>query len=184
MERLDPHARRDAFGSKINRDHSPILAYGVPWVSVMLASLAPMLPVIPPVPILPPLAYLLLLAWRLVRPGLLPLWAGLPLGFVDDLYSGQPLGSAILLFSVTLLALDAIEDKFPWRGFWQDWFVASLFIAAYVIISALLSGAAPTLIQLRVILPQLVLSAMLFPLAARLVAVLDRIRLWRVRRLR
>ena len=54
--------------------------------------------------------------WRMLRPGLLPLWAGLPMGLFDDMYSGQPLGSGILLFSLTLIALDLIELRFPWSG--------------------------------------------------------------------
>ena len=180
MEKLDPKARRDPFGKKINRDHSPVLAYGVPWSTILLGSLAPMLPIIAAGPILPPLGYLFLLAWRIYRPGLLPMWAGLPLGLFDDLYSGQPLGSAILLFSLTMIALDLIELRFPWRGFWQDWGIAALFLTVYVGFTALFSGANITLIQLTLILPQLGLSVLLFPLVAQLVAQLDRLRLTRI----
>lgn len=182
MEQINPRARRDAYGSKINRDHSPLLAYGVPWLSIMLGSLTPLLPVIAPAPVLPPFAFLIMIAWRLLRPGLLPLWAGLPLGLFDDLFSGQPLGSGILLFSLALIAIELIEVRFPWRGFWQDWLTATLLIALYVPVSALISGAALTVIQLSVILPQLLLSIMLFPIIARMVTLLDRFRLLRVRR--
>jgi len=126
---------------------------------------------------------MLLLAWRLLRPGLLPLWAGLPLGFFDDLYSGQPLGSAILLFSLTLIAVELIEVRFPWRNFWLDWLTAGAILVPYLIVAALLSGAEPTLVQLRVIVPQLVISVVLYPVVARLVSHLDRLRLRRVRRL-
>ena len=66
----------------------------------------------------------MLLGWRMVRPGLLPLWAGAPLGAFDDLVSGQPFGSAILLWSLAMIAIELIETRFPWRGFWQDWFTA------------------------------------------------------------
>lgn len=183
MDRLNPNARRDQFGSKINRSHSPILAIGMPWITIVLASLAPMLPIIAPAPIVPPLGYLFLLAWRVLRPGLLPMWAGLPLGFVDDLFSGQPLGSAILLFSVTMIALDLIEIRFPWRGFWQDWFVAGAFATLYILLSALFSGASITPIQLSLILPQLFLAILAFPIVAQCVSLLDRIRLRRMRRI-
>jgi len=183
MERLNPQSRRDPFGSRINRTQSPLLAYALPWASIMLGSLTPWLPVIAPAPILPPFAYVLLLAWRLLRPGLLPLWAGLPLGLFDDLYSGQPLGSGVLLFSVTLIVIELIELRFPWRNFWLDWLTASAMLIAYIALAALLSGAALTFVQLTVIVPQLLLSIVLFPIIARIVALLDRLRLMRVRRL-
>jgi len=183
MEALHPKARRDPFGSKINRAHSPLLAYGLPWLTILLGSLTPWLPVIAPAPVLPPFGFMLLLAWRLLRPGLLPLWAGLPLGFFDDLYSGQPLGSAILLFSVVLIAIELIELRFPWRNFWLDWLTASAILVPYLTIAALLSGAELTVVQLKVIVPQLIISIMLYPVVARLVSALDRLRLKRVRRL-
>jgi rod shape-determining protein MreD len=123
---------------------------------------------------------MLLLAWRLLRPGLLPLWAGLPLGLFDDLYSGQPFGSGVLLFSLTLIAIELIEIRFPWRNFWLDWLTASAMLIVYLGAAAVLSGAPLTVVQLTVILPQLLLSVVLFPIVARLVAHLDRLRLMRV----
>ena len=183
METLHPRARRDPFGSKINRTHLPLLAFGLPWLTILLGSLTPWLPVIAPAPVLPPFGFVMLLAWRLLRPGLLPLWAGLPLGLVDDLYSGQPLGSGVLLFSLALIAIELIEIRFPWRNFWLDWLTASAMLVVYLAVAAVLSGAELTVVQLRVILPQLLLSIVLFPVIARLVARLDRLRLMRVRRL-
>jgi hypothetical protein len=43
---------------------------------------------------------------------LLPVWAGTLLGLFDDMVSGQPMGSAITLWSITMLALDVIEARF------------------------------------------------------------------------
>jgi rod shape-determining protein MreD len=183
METLHPKARRDPFGSKINRAHLPFLAYGLPWLTILLGSLAPWLPIIAAAPVLPPFGFMLMLAWRLLRPGLLPLWAGLPLGLFDDLYSGQPLGSSVLLFSLTLIAIELIEVRFPWRNFWLDWLTASAILVVYLAAAAMLSGAEHALVQLRVILPQSVLSIVLFPVVARVVARLDRLRLMRVRRI-
>ena len=183
MERLNPRARRDAYGSKINRDHSPVLAVGVVWLSIMLASLTPILPIISSAPVVPPLALMLLIAWRLSRPALLPLWAGFFFGLFDDLFSGQPLGSGIMLFSIALIALDLSEARFPWSGFWQDWAVASLIIAVYIAVAALVSGAEISYIQLGVTIPQILIALALFPLVARIVTLLDRLRLSRVRRL-
>lgn len=183
METLHPSARRDPFGSKINRTHNPVLAIGLPWATILLGSLTPWLPIISPAPVLPPFGLMMLLAWRLLRPGLLPLWAGLPLGLFDDLFSGQPVGSGVLLFSLALIAIELIEIRFPWRNFWLDWLTASAILIIYLAIAALFSGAELTLVQLRVILPQLALSIVLFPVIARLVAHLDRLRLMRIRRL-
>lgn len=183
MERIDPRSRRDRFGSRINRDHSPALAYSLPWISVMLLSLAPFLPVIAPAPVMPPLAFMALIAWRFLRPGLLPLWAGFPLGLFDDLYSGQPLGSGILLFSLALIAIELLDMRLPLRSFLFDWLVASVLTASYLLAAALLSGAVITLVQLQVLVPQILLSIAPFPLVARLVALLDRLRLWRIRRI-
>ena len=98
MEQLNPQSRRDPYGSRINRRESLVLAYGLPWATILFGSLTPWLPIIAPAPVLPPFGFLLMLAWRLLRPGLLPPWAGLPLGLFDDLYSGQPMGSGVLLF--------------------------------------------------------------------------------------
>ena len=183
METLHAKARRDPYGSKINRTHLPFLAYGLPGLSIVLGSLTPWLPVIAPAPVLPPFGFMMLLAWRLLRPGLLPLWAGLPLGLFDDLYSGQPVGSGVLLFSLALFAIELIEIRFPWRNFWLDWMTATAILIVYLVVAAALSGAALTLVQLTVIVPQLVLSIVLFPVVARLVAHLDRLRLMRVRRI-
>ncbi|MXO64543.1 rod shape-determining protein MreD [Altericroceibacterium endophyticum] len=179
---INPRARQDRFGRKINRDHSRILALSIPWLTVLIGSLVPLLPIITPVPVVPPLAFITMLAWRLVRPGLLPLWAGVPFGLVDDLFSGQPFGSGILLFSLALIAIEALEMRFPWRSFFQDWLTASVLITAYLLCCWLFSGAIPGHVQLTVIVPQILLSLVLFPVIARMVSVFDRFRLMRVRR--
>ena len=183
MEPLSPRQQQDAFGTKINRDQLPILAQGLPWLTILLASLSPLAPVIAPAPVLPPMAFLMMIAWQILRPRLLPLWAGFPLGLFDDLYSGQPFGSGILLFSLTLIALDLFENRLPWRNFWQNWLAASVLITAYLIVAGLVSGAQLTFVQLQVLVPQLLLALVLFPVFASLVAVLDRLRLLQIRRI-
>ena len=179
MERIDPRARSDAYGRRINRSHSTILANVVPWASILLGSIVPLFIVASALPIMPPLGFLLLLGWRLVRPGLLPVWAGLPLGLFDDLFNGQPFGFAILTWSVTLTAIEMMETRLPWRSFWQDWFTASIVTSVYLAVGWLLSGGSPTLHSLIALVPQLVLSILLFPVLARLIARLDQFRLHR-----
>jgi len=181
--RINSRARShsDHFGKTINRAHSPLLAHGVPLATILLGSLSPLLPLIATGPLVPPLGFMILVAWRIVRPGLLPLWIGMPLGAFDDLFSGQPFGSAIMLWSMAILAIEAIEARFPWRGFWQDWGISSMLIVAYLVFSAFAAGGDFNLTDVRVILPQLLLSVMLFPIIARMVSFFDRVRLRRVR---
>ncbi len=181
MERMNPRSRSDEYGSRINRSHSTIIANILPWISIALASLIPLFFLASAAPLIPPAGFLMLLAWRLVRPGLLPVWAGLPLGLFDDLYSGQPFGSAILLWSLALIAIEALELRFPWRNFLQDWFTAGLILLIYIIAGMLFSGATPGLAALVALGPQIVISFLLFPLFARIVSGLDRLRLTRWR---
>lgn len=183
MERLDPRARSDIYGQRINREPYAWRVHGVPYVSIMLASILPFVLIADIMPLLPALGFLVLLAWRMVRPGLLPLWAGAPLGAFDDLFSGQPFGSAIFLWSLAMIAIELIETRFPWRGFWQDWFTASVIAAAYWLATLVLSGAALTPSLLMVALPQALLAVLLYPIIARMIASLDRFRLARARKI-
>ena len=175
--RRQQDAINDRLRKRINRAPSPILSRGVPWASVMLLSLVPFGPLFASAPIVPPLAFMALLAWRMLRPGMLPVWAGAPLGAFDDLYSGQPFGSAVLLWSCAMLAIELVDVRLRWRGFLQDWALAAGLIAAYLLLATLISnmtgGAAP----LRTILPQISLSLIAHPLVTRLIAALDRLRL-------
>lgn len=116
MERLDPRARSDIYGKRINRAPYAWRVRSVPYVTIMLGSLLPVLLIADLMPLFPSLGFLLLLGWRMVRPGLLPLWAGAPLGAFDDLVSGQPFGSAILLWSLAMIVIELIETRFPGAG--------------------------------------------------------------------
>ena len=183
MEQLDPRARSDIYGSRINRVPSAWRVRSVPYLSIMLASLLPVLLMADLMPLLPPFGFLMLLGWRLVRPGLLPLWAGAPLGAFDDLFSGQPFGGAIMLWSLVMIAIELIETRFPWRDFWHDWATAALMSLAYWAVAILISGAPVTREMLLAALPQALLAVLLYPIIARMVASLDRFRLARARRI-
>jgi rod shape-determining protein MreD len=183
MERLDPRSRADMYGRRINRAPSPLRARSVPYLSIMAGSLLPVLLIADLMPTSPFFGFLMLLGWRMVRPGLLPLWAGAPLGAFDDLVSGQPFGSAILLWSLAMIVMEVIETRFPWRGFWQDWFTAGVIAIIYWFAALIVSGARVTPEMLMAALPQVLLSVLLYPIIARLVAGLDRFRLARARKL-
>ncbi len=174
-------ARRDQYGRRINREHLPALAYGVPYLSIMIGSLLPMLVIAGAAPLVPPLGLMLLIAWRLLNPGILPVWAGVPLGMFDDLFSGAPFGSAILLWSLAMIAIEIIEARFPWRGFVQDWLTSAMILTAYIFISTVLSGARVNGAMLQAAVPELLLALLVFPFISRIVARLDRLRLMRVK---
>lgn len=166
---------------QINRVHSPFLARALPWLTVVFASIAQTLPFVASAPIVPPLGFMVLLAWRQLHPGLLPVWVGMPLGLIDDLYSGQPMGSAMLLWSITMISLEIIEQRFPWRSYLLDWAVAAGFIAGYLLLSGILATPPRSLPLVRVLGPELLMAVLLFPLVERFVAVCDRLRLRRFR---
>ena len=172
-----PRTASDSARKRINRAPSPLIARSLPWISIMLASLMPAWILIASAPVMPPVAFLMLLAWRQLRPGLLPVWAGLPLGLFDDLYSGQPFGSAVLLWSAALIVLELIEARFPWRSLLLEWLIAAVLATAYIVLglaAANLGGASSTL---KTIVPQIVSSILAYPLLGRMVAALDRVRL-------
>ncbi|MGB3739111.1 MAG: rod shape-determining protein MreD [Pontixanthobacter sp.] len=184
MDRLNPKARFDQYGSRINRAPSPFLMRAVPPITVMIGSLIPALILAGAVPLMVPLGFMLLLGWRMVRPGLFSAWAGFPLGAFDDLFSGQPFGSAILLWSLAMVAIELIEARFPWRSHWQDWMTASAMTAAYLVISAVFSGGSLTVPGFAALGPQILVSILLLPVVTRIVAALDRLRLKRIRTVR
>ncbi|MBB4856713.1 rod shape-determining protein MreD [Novosphingobium chloroacetimidivorans] len=162
---------------RINRAPSSLIARGTPWLTVMLASLLPGLSLIASAPVLPPFGFLVFISWRQLRPGLLPVWAGLPLGMFDDLYSGQPFGSAVLLFSAAAIALDLIEARLPWRNFLTEWLVAIGLIIVYTGFALALANLDGAHTPLRVTWPQIVISILAYPLVGRFVALADRLRL-------
>ena len=170
------HLRR-RYRRRINRAPSPLLAAALPWASVMLLSLLSASTVVLSAPLLPPIAFQALLAWRLLRPGMLPVWAGFPLGAVDDLYSGQPLGSAILLWSLALLLMEQVDRHLRWRGFLADWLVSSALIVLYLAGTMVIASFQGAPFEPKLLLPQAIITIIVHPLVARLVAALDRIRL-------
>ena len=145
----------------------------VPAASIMLGSLITIWPFIASIPFLPPMGLLMLLGWRMARPGVLAIWAPLPLGFFDDLLSGQPLGSAILLWQVCFIVIDLIDQRLVFRDSWQDWLIAGGSLAFCLIASRLVAAPLGAHVDTPLVL-QILVSILLFPLAARIAIWLDR----------
>lgn len=136
-----------------------------------------LVPIVADTPMLPPFGLLMLLAWRLMRPEYWPVWAAAPFGLFDDLLSGQPPGSGVLLWSLIFLAIEAVDRRLVWRDYWQDWLIAAAGIAFALggaVLLVLFSGGGG---GLALIVPQLVISVLLYPLVARIASRLDRWRL-------
>ena len=145
----------------------------VPWLSVLAGSMITLWPVIADFPILPPFGLMMLLGWRLLRPETFRIWAPLPLGLFDDLLSGQPLGSAMLLWTLCFFAIDLIDERIVFRTFRQDWLIAGGGIAFCLLGGRFFSAPFAAHVD-TVLLLQIVVSILLFPFAARVCAWLDR----------
>lgn len=166
--------------ARLSHARSPLRIRATPIIAVMLGSLLPaMIPVVSLSPTVPPLGLMMMLGWRLLRPELWPLWIGLPLGFFDDIATGHPIGTAMCLWTITMVVIDSISIRLLWRDYGQDWLIASIAIIAVIAASWLFMHLAPGGGggSLNRLVPQILLSIMLFPLIMRLCARLDRWRL-------
>lgn len=165
------------YESRFDREQSLFRMLAIPIASVILASMVTTLPVLTTQPLLPPFGFLMFLSWRLMRPGLLPVWSGVPFGLIDDVFSGQPFGSAGLLWSLAMLVIEVIDSRAIWRDHIQDWLIAALLIAAILLGGLWITGMAHAAVSPVILLPQIALSILLYPLVVRICARLDSWRL-------
>ncbi|WP_294040315.1 rod shape-determining protein MreD [Sphingomonas sp.] len=146
--------------------------WAIPVASVMAGSLLTIIPLVATFPVLPPLGLMTLLSWRLLRPEWTRIWSPLPFGFFDDLVSGQPLGSAIFLWSIAFLIVDLLDRRLVSRDFWQDWVLASGAITFCLFGGRLIAAPLAAHVD-TVLLFQMVTAVLLFPVVSRIVAWLD-----------
>lgn len=151
----------------------------VPLISTIVAILLAVLPIVAQAPLLPDFGFLMLVTWRLLRPEIWTPRTALALGLLSDLVTGHPLGQGMLLWTATFLVLDLIDSRLGFRDYWMDWLIAAGMLAFQIAggwYIALLMGAD---VRFPVMLPQIGLSILAYPVAARLVLGLDRWRLMR-----
>ena len=148
-------------------------ARALPWLTVMGGSLATVFPVAASLPLLPPFGLLMLLAWRLLAPLALRRWAPALLGLFDDCLSGQPMGSAMLLWTLSFFLIDLFDQRTLFRAFAQDWLIAAVAIAFCLIGGRLVATPLGGHVD-SVLVVQVVVSILIFPVAARVVAWVDR----------
>jgi rod shape-determining protein MreD len=162
---------------RIDREPTSAQLIGIPVASVMIASLLPLLPIISTSPVIPPLGYMMLIGWRLAQRTMWPIWMPIPLGLFDDMFSGQPIGSAVFLWTSSFFILDLLDRRMLWRDFRQDWSIAALLIFANLLGALWIANFRSLDTSLVVLMPQIILSILVFPAVSRLVAHLNRIRL-------
>jgi rod shape-determining protein MreD len=105
-------------------------------------------------------------------------WMGVPLGFWDDLFSGAVVGTSVLLWTLILIGFEIIDRRMIWRDFWQEWGFATAIIAIVALTSSLISTMMVGPANPLLLLPQIAVSALVFPLITRLCSTLDE---WRLR---
>lgn len=156
----------------LRREYTPI-------VSTLIASMLALLPIIVSSPIIPDIAFLMLIAWRLLRPEMWGPAVALPLGLFNDLVAGHPIGQSMAIWTFLFIIFDIIDSRMLFRDYWMDWIIASFAIAGYVFagwyIGVLMGNSANFLVML----PHLIASILAFPVVARFVLSLDR---WRLAR--
>jgi rod shape-determining protein MreD len=151
----------------------------VPAVTVVLASLLAALPIVSTSGWYPDFGYLVFVGWRLLRADPWPAWWAAPLGFVNDLFTGYPIGFSIALWSATMLALDLIDRRTMWRDYWIEWVVAAVLIAIDEWLQWKLAEAAGGPLPLTHVVPPLVISIFVFPAFAWAISRVDAWRLGR-----
>jgi rod shape-determining protein MreD len=168
--------RPRGYDPRLRRAPSAIETQLVPIVTTLLASMAPLLPQVATAPTMPPWGLLVLLGWRLLDRDIWPVWMALPLGLFDDMFSGQPLGSAMFLWTSAFLIIEVFDRRMIWRDYKEDWTIAAALIAMVLVGGLVTARATGGATPLYVILPQIAISALCFPMIVRFCAAIDRLR--------
>jgi rod shape-determining protein MreD len=163
---------------RIGRGPKPFATI-LPTGSVILASLLATLPVVTSNGWFPDFGFLALISWRLLRADPWPAWWAAPMGLVNDLFTGLPIGFSVALWSATMLALDLADQRTMWRDYWVEWVLAAVLIAIDEVaqwrVAAIMGARVPPVAMV----PPLLISICIFPLSAWFASRLDRWRLGR-----
>ena len=163
---------------RIGREPAPYAPY-VPAASVVVASLLAALPIISSSGWYPDFGYLVLISWRLLRADPWPAWWAAPLGLINDLFTGYPIGFSVALWSASMLALDLIDRRTMWRDYWTEWALAAVLIGIDRWLQWWLAAVTGARLPYFTIVPPLVVSICVFPISAWVVSRIDA---WRLRR--
>ena len=151
----------------------------VPMVSTIAAILLNLLPLVASAPVSPDFGFMVLIAWRLLRPEMWSPVTALPLGLLNDLVAGHPLGQSMALWAIAFLLLEIVDSRTMYRDYLMDWLLASTLILFHGFggwaIAVLMGSSA----SLGIMWPQFALSVLSYPIVGRLIVALDR---WRLSR--
>jgi rod shape-determining protein MreD len=171
---------RAALASRRRIGQGPLpFAAWIPAASVVAASMLAALPIVSLSGWYPDFGYLVLIGWRLLRSDPWPAWWAAPLGLINDLFTGSPIGFSVALWSATMLALDLIDRRTMWRDYWIEWGLAAVFLSAHQWLEWTLAGAVGARLPFSSVLPPLVIAVFTFPAAAWIVSRIDTWRLGR-----
>jgi rod shape-determining protein MreD len=165
-------------GRRIGQGPRPGAPY-VPAATVVAASLLSALPIVATSGWYPDFGFLALIGWRLLRSDPWPAWWAAPLGLANDLITGEPVGLSVALWSATMLLLDLIDRRTMWRDYWIEWALAAMLLLLNEIVSWWSAGILGAATPFSMLMPPLLISIFVFPVAAWLVARIDRWRLGR-----
>ena len=165
-------------GGRLNRGPRPGVTL-IPAASVVAMSSLALLPVVTRIGVWPDFGFLMLLAWRLLRADAWPAWWAAPLGFVNDLLTGMPIGLSVTLWTSVMLAMDLVDRRTMWRDYWIEWALAAVLILAAETLEWKVADWAGAPVPFAHMLPSITISILAFPLFAYLATRIDRWRLGR-----
>ena len=165
-------------GRAIGKGPLPLAGF-IPAMSVVAASLIAALPIVSDSGWYPDFGFLVLISWRLLRSDPWPAWWAAPLGLVNDLFTGFPIGLSVTLWTATMLVLDLIDRRTMWRDYWIEWGLAAVLLAADEWLQWRMAAAAGADLPAWAMVPPLIVSVCVFPMSAWLVARIDAWRLGR-----
>jgi rod shape-determining protein MreD len=151
----------------------------VPAATVVAASLLATLPIVSSHGWVPDFGYLVLISWRLLRSDAFPAWWAAPLGLVNDLFTGQPIGFSVAMWSATMLALDLIDRRTMWRDYWMEWVLAAVLIAINEWLEWQIAAVVGARVPFSHLAAPLAIGIFVFPIVAWFVARVDHWRLGR-----
>ena len=171
---------RSALGrsGELERRPKKLVRY-IPASSVAATSLLALLPIVVELGWAPDFAFLLLLAWRLLRSDVIPAWWAAPLGLVNDLVTGLPIGFSVVLWTFSIMALDLLDRRTMWRDYWVEWALAGALLLVHEVFRWWVDAAMGAPYPFHHTLIPLMLAVLTFPLAAWTASRLDRWRLGR-----
>ena len=150
-----------------------------PAISVIAATMLAALPIVSLSGWWPSFGLLMLIAWRMLRADAWPAWWAAPLGLINDLVTGTPIGMSMALWTAIMLVMDLVDRRTQWRDYWIEWAVASLLIGASAWFEAEVAGLNGAPVRPAMAIPAALIEVLTFPLAAYIAVRIDRWRLGR-----